>query len=74
MNGTHRNEGIWIAVGPGAVSHGAPERLIQVAPWIARAMGIVWTLPRGTGQESVAYDDDEEAMVAERLRALGYLD
>ena len=74
MNGTHRNEGIWIAVGPGAESHGSPERLTQVAPWIARAMGLVWTSPTGTGQESVAYDDDEEAMVAERLRALGYLD
>jgi hypothetical protein len=37
-------------------------------------MGLVWTAPKGTGQESVAYDDDEEAMVAERLRALGYLD
>jgi len=74
MNGTHRNEGIWIAVGPGALRHEAPERLTQIAPWIARAMGIGWTLPRGTGQESVAYDDDEEAMVAERLRALGYLD
>jgi hypothetical protein len=74
MNGTHRSEGIWIAVGPGALSHEPPTRLTEVAPWIANAMGLVWTAPKGTGQQSVAYDDDEEAMVAERLRALGYLD
>ena len=74
MNGTHRNEGIWLAVGPGADSQDAPERLTQAAPWIANAMGLVWTSTEGTGQKSVAYDDAEEAMVAERLRALGYLD
>jgi predicted AlkP superfamily phosphohydrolase/phosphomutase len=74
MNGTHRNEGIWIAVGPGADSHDAPERLIQVAPWIAGAMGLAWASTEGKGQKAVAYDDAEEAMVAERLRALGYLD
>jgi hypothetical protein len=74
MNGTHRNEGIWIAVGPGADSQAVPERLTQVAPWIAGAMGLVWASTEGTGQKAVAYDDAEEAMVAERLRALGYLD
>jgi hypothetical protein len=75
MNGTHRNEGIWIAVGPGAESHDAPERLTDVAPWIARAMGLAWNLPTaGDRRGSLAYDDEEEAMVAERLRALGYLE
>jgi hypothetical protein len=74
MNGTHRSEGIWISVGPGALRHEPPGCLTEVAPWIATAMGLDWTAPKGTGQKSVAYDDDEEAMVAERLRALGYLD
>jgi len=74
MNGTHRNEGIWIAVGPGAQDHDAPARLTQAAPWIARAMGLVWTSLEDTGQASIAYEDEEEAMVAERLRALGYLE
>jgi predicted AlkP superfamily phosphohydrolase/phosphomutase len=74
MNGTHRNEGIWIAVGGDAAPADAPHRLTHVAPWLAEAMGLTWTSPEGTGQASVAYDDEEEAMVAERLRALGYLD
>jgi hypothetical protein len=47
-------------------------------------MGLAWGTSTSTsnhadedGQregEPVAYDDDEEAMVAERLRALGYLE
>ncbi len=74
MNGTHRSEGIWIAVGPGAQSREAPARLTQVAAWLAEAMGLAWTSPDDTRREAVPYDDEEEAMVAERLRALGYLD
>jgi predicted AlkP superfamily phosphohydrolase/phosphomutase len=77
MNGTHRRDGIWIAVGPGAQDRDAPRRLTHVAPWLAGAMGLDWepaadTSPRK--REPVEYDDAEEAMVAERLRALGYLD
>jgi hypothetical protein len=37
-------------------------------------MGLAWTTPEGAGRKAVAYDDEEEAMVAERLRALGYLE
>jgi len=74
MNGTHRNEGIWIAVGADTGSREAPRRLIHVAPWLAEAMGLDWASPKGQGQQTVAYDDEEEAMVAERLRALGYLE
>ena len=74
MNGTHRNEGVWIAVGPGTQRREAPSRLTDVAPWLAEAMGLAWASPKGGAQEHVAYDDEEEAMVAERLRALGYLD
>ena len=80
MNGTHRSLGIWIAVGPGSRTLGVPERLQEVAPWLARAMGLAWDAPptakrgSGSGRDAVAYDDEEEAMVAERLRALGYLE
>ncbi|MFO0691164.1 MAG: alkaline phosphatase family protein [Myxococcota bacterium] len=96
MNGTHRGEGIFIDCGaprgagadPGAdadPASPAPRRLADVAPWLARAMGLAWAAdgdpragrPDGSGTDTnarVAYDEDEEAMVAERLRALGYLE
>ncbi|HEB88945.1 MAG TPA: hypothetical protein ENI85_05195 [Deltaproteobacteria bacterium] len=81
MNGTHRNEGIWIAVGGEAADRPGPDRLADVAAWLAEAMGLARDLDgAGTGTRreetpgAIAYDDDEEAMVAERLRALGYLD
>jgi predicted AlkP superfamily phosphohydrolase/phosphomutase len=81
MNGTHRNDGIWIAVGRGCEGRDAPENLSSVAPWLAATMGIDWpsaaidpTDRAGDVRNAVAYDEDEEAMVAERLRALGYLD
>jgi predicted AlkP superfamily phosphohydrolase/phosphomutase len=81
MNGIHRSDGVWIAVGQGMEAREAPERLTDVAGWIAAAMGLAWATP-DTGDQtatsddrkSVAYDDEEEAMVAERLRALGYLE
>ena len=80
MNGTHRNDGIWIATGRGPEELDPPERLDRVAPWLAAAMGLAWDNPgvsdSGTAPEraAIAYDDEEEAMVAERLRALGYLE
>jgi predicted AlkP superfamily phosphohydrolase/phosphomutase len=82
MNGTHRRDGIWIADGPGADARERPSRLDRVAPWLAAAMGLAWddsdsgAVPggEGSGRDAVAYDDEEEAMVAERLRALGYLE
>jgi predicted AlkP superfamily phosphohydrolase/phosphomutase len=80
MNGTHRSDGIWIATGPGADAREAPTRLDRVAPWLAGAMGLAWndsgatTDGPGSERDAVAYDDEEEAMVAERLRALGYLE
>jgi predicted AlkP superfamily phosphohydrolase/phosphomutase len=83
MNGTHRKEGIWIAMD--ARSEGprqqAPSHLVDAAAWLASAMGLPW--PAGLDEKTPAppirrkletYDEKEEAMVAERLRALGYLD
>jgi predicted AlkP superfamily phosphohydrolase/phosphomutase len=80
MNGTHRADGIWIAAGPELPAHAPPERLSAVAPWLARAMGLAWPAATGVSAHdagsppSAEYSADEEAMVAERLRALGYLD
>ncbi len=78
MNGTHRRDGIWIARGaPGRpLPAEPPPRLSRVAPWLAEAMGLVWEVGSddATGGERSAYEPEEEDMVAERLRALGYLE
>ncbi len=80
MNGTHRGNGIWIAERrDGLTPASPPERLSAVAPWLAAAMGLAWD-GAATGKDAAAIDPrqayapDEEDMVAERLRALGYLD
>lgn len=79
MNGTHRGDGIFIACGPGARELAPPARLAAVAPWLARAMGLAWAADGASpealpSREPLAYAEEEEAMVAERLRALGYLE
>ncbi len=79
MNGTHRPEGIFIAIGGGqpgkAGAELAPESLSRVAPALARAMGLRWTPGEGEDESGgVAYTREENEMVAARLRALGYLD
>ena len=76
MNGTHRGDGIWIADPPrGAPVERAPDRLSAVAPWLAEAMGLAWNAPSASDARApLDYDADEEDMVAERLRALGYLE
>ena len=66
--------------GQGADTREAPTRLDRVAPWLAHAMGLAWedseagSAGLGSGRDAVVYDEEEEAMVAERLRALGYLE
>ncbi|MCA9505753.1 MAG: alkaline phosphatase family protein [Spirochaetaceae bacterium] len=85
MNGTHRSRGIWIASAGAGADMGAPleappASLVEVAPWLARAMGLAWDAPtdasasQAVAPPGVDYDEEEEAMVAERLRALGYLE
>ena len=79
MNGTHRSHGIWIAEDrPGVTPTVAPARLSAVAPWLAEAMGLAWQHDAAGGEAEAPlpqdYDADEEDMVAERLRALGYLE
>jgi predicted AlkP superfamily phosphohydrolase/phosphomutase len=74
MNGTHRNEGILIALGVSA--DGLPDRLSGVAPFVARTMGLAWAPRRTAGPDERArpYTEEEDAIVAARLRALGYLE
>ena len=75
MNGTHRPEGIWIEHGSAAPAFASGHAtLTDAAPAIARAMGLFHAeLPSG-GAPPRAYTAEEEAVVAERLRRLGYLD
>jgi predicted AlkP superfamily phosphohydrolase/phosphomutase len=74
MNGTHRRDGIWIDAGPGAGE--TPADLAAVAPWLLHHMGI----ERDDTPEDVAprsrtdYSEEEDEIVARRLRALGYLE
>ncbi|MEE9606372.1 MAG: alkaline phosphatase family protein [Myxococcota bacterium] len=80
MNGTHRPYGIWIAAGPGAerlAATGAAPALHDVAPTLASAMGLAWEDERDGAPlagPAVEYTPEEEAKVAARLRALGYLE
>ena len=71
-------------VAPSPASHGAtapdlaapPARLSAVAPWLAQAMGLAWDAESQAADHPAAqaYAQEEEDMVAERLRALGYLE
>jgi hypothetical protein len=76
MNGTHRRTGIWIA------THATAERpasIAHVAAVVLRALGLETDAAghAGSGGRSltpVPYSAEEEALVAARLRALGYLE
>jgi predicted AlkP superfamily phosphohydrolase/phosphomutase len=79
MNGTHRRNGVWLAVGGSAASRpAAPASIAGVAPLVLRALGA--SASEGDGaeveppREPLVYSADEEARVAARLRALGYLE
>jgi predicted AlkP superfamily phosphohydrolase/phosphomutase len=82
MNGTHRPEGVWIEHGAAAPAfpsgHGA---LADASAAILRAMGVTpGAMGVAPGAQAPgppaprAYTPEEEAIVAERLRRLGYLD
>lgn len=73
MNGTHRDTGIWIAVGEGLER--GPASIAEVAGVLLSALG----LESGAGPDAPPpqdrhYAPDDEARVAQRLRALGYLE
>lgn len=75
MNGVHRQDGIWIAHGEGACAPGDGElpRLSQAAPALLAALGVRWQ-GGGEAPPEAPYTEQEEAQVAARLRALGYLE
>ena len=75
MNGTHRQNGIWIDAG--AHRDEAPINLAQAPLAIADIMGLPWEDGAARGEQETArrdYSEQEDAVVAERLRALGYLE
>jgi hypothetical protein len=75
MNGTHREEGIWIEHGTDTPSfpdgHG---QLVHASGPILQALGVLSGSPSSGTETPRAYTAEEEAIVAERLRRLGYLD
>ena len=89
MNGTHRPDGIllwWPSPAKPTilpVKPTASPRLVDMAPMLLAAMGIEWEASEGRAAgRSIPlqpprhhrYSAEEEAIVAERLQALGYLE
>jgi len=78
MNGTHRPDGVWIASGKLAHPPANLRSIVDAAPAIARAMGLpAWATGDGAdphAPEAASYTPEEEAQVAARLRALGYIE
>jgi predicted AlkP superfamily phosphohydrolase/phosphomutase len=74
MNGTHRPEGIWLEHGTEAPAFPGGGDLVDASAPILRALGLEPGSPGATATPARAYTPAEEALVAERLRRLGYLD
>jgi len=76
LNGVHRTHGLQLAVGPGAAAVAGVTHLADLAPACFAAVGLPWTDDPDSAPppRTRAYARDEEAEVAARLRALGYLD
>ncbi len=79
MNGGHRPEGLWIGC-PGADPNAdlaAPAGLPEAGRTLLGLLGLPWLAPgdaQGPDGAAHPYSAEEEALVAERLRSLGYLD
>ncbi len=76
MNGTHRPDGVWISTGPeaGRLRLGPEPSLADVAPAVLRHLGVAPDDGEPAQPTPQAYGPEEEARVADRLRALGYLE
>ena len=75
MNGTHRPDGVWLASGGGMEAAANLASIVDTAPAIAHTMGLPWQASReDAGSPGVPYTAEEEAQVAARLRALGYIE
>jgi predicted AlkP superfamily phosphohydrolase/phosphomutase len=76
MNGVHTEHGIWIHSDADEM-RGAlgPASIVDTAPTILRAMGLGFDALDGAALDGQrAYSAAEEALVAEQLRKLGYLE
>jgi predicted AlkP superfamily phosphohydrolase/phosphomutase len=79
LSGDHRPEGIYVLAGPG-IEQGAGEEvsLSDFAARIATAVGLEadpeWGRSESETESVGAYSDEEERLVEERLRGLGYLE
>ena len=75
MNGVHRPDGVLIASGEGAGLASERPRIVDVAPTVLEALGVDWDESLdGVALGRREPTPDEEAIVASRLRALGYLE
>ena len=75
MNGTHRPEGIWIEHGVASASFPSERaELVDASAPILRALGLAADPTDASPARPRAYTPAEEALVAERLRRLGYLE
>jgi predicted AlkP superfamily phosphohydrolase/phosphomutase len=79
LSGDHRPEGIYVAAGPGIDAGEGPEiSLGDFAAQIVEGIGLEadpdWSRTSVEGEPVGAYSDEEERLVEERLRGLGYLE
>ncbi|HEY7004386.1 MAG TPA: alkaline phosphatase family protein [Gaiellaceae bacterium] len=79
LSGDHRPEGIYVAAGPGVEKGTGPDiSLADFAAQIVEGVGLEadpeWGRSRAQAQPVGAYSDEEERLVEERLRGLGYLE
>ena len=78
LSGDHRPEGIYALAGPGVDPGEGPEiSLADVAGRIAEAVGLAADPEWGRGRVGEAvgvFSEEEERLVEERLRGLGYLE
>jgi predicted AlkP superfamily phosphohydrolase/phosphomutase len=76
MNGVHTPHGVWIHSGAGPRGALGPASIVDTAPSILAAMGLDFDDLDGTPLDASrrAYSAAEEALVADRLRRLGYLE
>ena len=78
LSGDHRPEGIYAIAGPGVEAGVGPDlSLADFARQIVEAVGLEadpeWSRPSGDEDEGV-FSEQEERLVEERLRGLGYLE
>ena len=77
LSGDHRREGVYVSAGPGIDAGEGPEiSLADFAGSVAEGVGLKpdpeWS-HTASGQAVGVFSEEEERLVEERLRGLGYL-